>query len=170
MQTGERQPPKRVELAVETRGSHVRNGDIPGSPVLDAEGRKDLESFCSVLIPEQGIMPAGGDAGVALYVEAVCARSVGLSTLLRSVVATMKGREITAGVAQQVETSDPVAFDALKSLVYEGYYTTSVVLARLETVTGWRAGVALAGSAMDAFDESLLNRVRDLPSIYRHTI
>jgi hypothetical protein len=157
-----------VVLSIETRGSHVRVGDLPGGFLLDATGQEILSDFCSALLPAAGEMPAAGDLQIARYVEAVCVRSSALSGLLRRVVnALLQSSVRIEDAAEKYAEDDPSGFEILKSLIYEGYYSHPTVLARLEQETGWRASAAMTGSPMAAFDDALLKRVSGLPSSYR---
>lgn len=149
--------------------------------VLDQYRAHVLSCWCAEIIPAGPGRPSAADVGAAEYADQVCAAS---PALRRALIGAVDGldhcarnscgrpfaectRQERVAAAAALQAAEPDAFDLVKGLAYEAYYSDPAVLASLERTTGWRAGNALTGSAMDALDESLLSRVRSLPPGYR---
>jgi len=149
--------------------------------VLDPERAALLEQWCADLIPAGAGRPSAAQAGAPRYIDRVCSSSPVLRCALvvaldalAAAAAGQHGRPFAqcsaaqrTAVLEAFSAADPHAFGLIRGLTYEAYYATPTVLAGLERATGWRATNTVAGGPMDPFDESLLDRVRTLPSGYR---
>jgi hypothetical protein len=140
-----------------------------------------LAQWCAELIPARPGRPSAAQAGAAEYIDRVCSSSPVLRCAL---IVALDGLDAVAQdllgqlfvdcrAAQRAAALDAFAaadsgsFGLIKNLAYESYYSTPMVLADLERVTGWRASNAVTGSPMEPFDQSALERVRALPPGYR---
>jgi Gluconate 2-dehydrogenase subunit 3 len=165
----------------EASGADVLTGTRGLFTVLDQARARVLTCWCAELIPAAANRPSAADVGAAEYTDRVCASSGLLRAALISAVDRLdadardrSGCEFAdCSSARRTDSlhalaaDEPALFALVLNLVYEAYYSTPSVLAELERATGWRAANALHGSAMAAFDESLLEHVRSLPRGYR---
>lgn len=149
--------------------------------VLDQDRARVLAVWCAELIPARAGRPSAAQAGAAEYIDTVCSASPVLRCALIVAVDELDAAATdqhgqpfancrAAQRAATLETfagADPDSFELVRGLAYEAYYSTPMVLADLERVTGWRAANAVTGSPMAPFDEALLDRVRSLPPGYR---
>jgi hypothetical protein len=126
------------------------------------------------IVPAADEMPSAGEAGVGAYLEAVAAKDPDVRRQLRKAAASLdcraggrfgaleaKGR-IRALTA--LEKEEPPVFEALRDLVYEGYYTRPEVWRRLG-FTFYEPGEV--GPGTGTFDDSALARVKARPPFYR---
>jgi Gluconate 2-dehydrogenase subunit 3 len=149
--------------------------------LLDPARVRLLTCWCAELIPAAPGRPSAADAGAAEYAERVCSSDPSLrDDLTRAVdqldadARSRHGRRFPDCTGAQrteslraLEAAGPALFGLVQALVYEAYYSASPVLDALERATGWRSANTLTGSAMEPFDEGLLDRVRSLPPAYR---
>ena len=172
----------RIDYRQEIGRAHIPIGIYRDFAVLDPERAEVLRAWVSTLIPAGGERPAAGDVGAAEYVDA----TVFLTPRLRGVL--LDGIDTIDQLAQEragrcfaeatptertevlraFEANDPLdAFPMVRDLTYEAYYAHPRVLDVLERETGWRYEVAISGTEMEPFDDSLLGRMRTVPPRWR---
>jgi hypothetical protein len=67
-------------------------------------------------------------------------------------------------VLKDMENTAPIVFDALRAYIYESYYTQPAIWKRI----GYELNPTdHPGPHLKPFDESLLERVRNMPKLYR---
>jgi Gluconate 2-dehydrogenase subunit 3 len=150
--------------------------------ILNDEEAGVLSAWGERLIPAAGQWPSAAEVGAPMYVDNCAARSPLLRSMLLRAVALVRvqaseshGRDFAeCSGAEQDEIlralesgGHAVLFDLVLELVFEGYYRAGPVLEAVERETGFRVRGPLEGTALEPFDESLLERVRTLPRIYR---
>jgi len=165
----------------------VGHAEVPvGVPrtfkVLDPQRAALLRGWVECLVPARPGRPSATEVGAAEYVDATVDSAGGLrETLLRAIdwlqalaVASV-GEEFASAdldertrAVRALELEDRSGgFDMVRDLTYEAYYAHPVVIAALQPDLGWDAVAPTRGSEMEAFDESLLRRVKTLPTRYK---
>jgi hypothetical protein len=176
---GRAQPPASPHR--EAAGLDAAPGPRGRFVVLDQARARALTSWCAEIIPAGPGRPSAAETGAAEYADQVCSASPLLRSALIGAVDDLNqcadgrfGQLFADGTRQQrvaaltaLEAAQPGAFEFVRGLAYEAYYSDPAILAGLEVATGWRASNVLTGSAMAPLDESLLSRVRSLPPGYR---
>ncbi len=174
----------RIDFRQEIGRAHVPIGVERGFAVVDPDRAEVLRAWVSTLIPARGERPAAGDIGAAEYVDATVFLTPRLRGVLLHAIDTVdqlaqeqagcRFAEATppqqTDVLRTFEANDPLdAFPMVRDLTYEAYYAHPRVLDVLERETGWRYEVAISGSEMEPFDDSLLARMRTVPPRWRNT-
>jgi hypothetical protein len=141
-----------------------------------------LGAWAERLIPAADPWPAADEVDAHLYADNCAARSPLLrSMLLRAVAAAeceardAHGRafaECSTGEREEIlrglsDGSEATLFDLVLELVYEGYYRAPRVLEAVEERTGFKVMAPVEGIELEPFDESLLDRVKQLPPLRR---
>ena len=167
-------------------------GQTEKTCVLSAQQRRWLAVIANRIIPVSGDMPSAGELGAPAYIEVVL-RQVpelhkqvldGLDQLNRSSRTTYQTelglltcqQQIDLLEAFEAKTASPAAepglagardesnlFATLRDLVYEAYYTHPDTWDRL----GYTFYTTENGPAMELFDATILDRVRNRPKHYR---
>jgi hypothetical protein len=148
--------------------SHARAAGA--AAVFAPDERRGLEAAMDAIVPGDGRMPAASAAGSLAYIENVADADgdirKGLQDVLRTLGPDFAGGTADARVAalRALERDRAAAFALLRDLVYEAYYTSPEVLQRL----GYPVRTASTpGVAPTPFDEGPLERVRQMPRLYR---
>ena len=123
------------------------------------------------LIPAQGVMPGGGELGLATFVDGVLADASHLRQpildVLHLVGSADKGENATDeeldAVLSRIERAQPEAFTQMLEAVYTGYYSHEDVLVSL----GWEHPGNVADTS-ETLDARLLDDVVSRGPIYRH--
>ena len=123
------------------------------------------------LIPAQGVMPGGGELGLATFVDGVLADASHLRQpildVLHLVRSADKGENATDeeldAVLSRIERAQPEAFTQMLEAVYTGYYSHEDVLVSL----GWEHPGNVADTS-ETLDTRLLDDVVSRGPIYRH--
>ena len=172
----------RIDYRQEIGRAHIPIGIERDFVVLDPERAEVLRAWVSTLIPAGGERPAAGDVGAAEYVDATVFLTPRLRGVLLDGIDTIDqlaqeraGRRFAEAtsterteVLRAFEANDPLdAFPMVRDLTYEAYYAHPRVLDVLERETGWRYEVAISGTVMEPFDDSLLGRMRTVPPRWR---
>ena len=172
----------RIDFRQEIGRAHIPIGIEREFAVLDPERAEALRAWVSTLIPARGERPAAGDIGAAEYVDATVFLTPRLRGVLLDGIDTIDqlaqklvGRRFAEAtpperteVLRAFEANDPLdAFPMVRDLTYEAYYAHPRVLDVLERETGWRYEVAISGTVMEPFDDSLLGRMRTVPPRWR---
>jgi hypothetical protein len=172
----------RIDYRQEIGRAHVPIGVERGYAVLDPDRAAALRAWVSALIPARGKRPAAGEVGAAEYVDATIFQTPRLRGVLLDGIDTidqlaqnLAGRRFAEAtppeqteVLRAFEANDPLdAFPMVRDLTYEAYYAHPRVLDVLERETGWRYEVAFSGGELEAFDESLLARMRTVSPRWR---
>ena len=165
----------------------VAHAEVPvGVPrtfkVLDPQRAASLRGWVECLVPARRGRPSAAEVGAAEYIDATVHSASGLrETLLRAIdrlqalagdaggggFATADLGERTRAVHALELEDRSGAFDMVRDFTYEAYYAHPVVLAALQRDLGWDAVAPTRGGGMEAFDESLLQRVKSLPARYK---
>jgi hypothetical protein len=126
------------------------------------------------IVPAADGMPAAGEVGVLRYLEVLAGRDSDVSDRLRRAAKALERRAAPAPFAslkeagrvrvlEALETKEPAVFEALRDLVYEGYYTRPEVW----TLLGYETRPGRPGPGMPSFDAKAVERVRAMPATYR---
>jgi hypothetical protein len=133
---------------------------------FDANERAVLAGLADVLIPAAEGFSSASEAGVAGQgLDAVLSVRPDLSTGLRKLLASAKGRPPAAFVAE-LQNVDPAAFGLLAELVPGAYFFNSQVR---ESLDYHGQGPRPIDPRPDYLDDGLLQSVIDRGSIYRPT-
>jgi len=172
----------RIEYQLEIGRTYVPVGVDRTFAILDPERAETLRAWSSALIPADGELPAAGEIGAAEFIDATAFAAPRIRGLLinaidrlgRQAVAHTGNRfadcppDIQAELLRSFEVKDSgAAFEMVRDLTYEAYYANRRVLDELERRTGWRYQVAVEGTTMEDFDESLLERMKTVSPHYR---
>jgi len=164
----------------------VGHAEVPvGVPrtfkVLDLERAEALRGWVECLVPAGHGRPSAAEVGAAEYIDATVDSAGGLrETLLRALDRLQALAGVSAGggfaaadldertrAVRALELEDRSgAFDMVRDMTYEAYYAHPAVLAILHRDLGWDGVAPTRGGEMEAFDESLLQRVKKLPPRY----
>lgn len=152
--------------------------EVPAVSLSAAQGRV-LAAWADRLVPAEGAWPAAGEVGAAVYADNTASRSPLLRAMLLRAVELVERRARErhgAGFADcppaqrdvilaelEQDEDDAALFGLVLELVFEGYYRAAPVLAVVEARTGFRVMAPVEGVAIEAFDEGLLARVKELP-------
>ena len=151
-------------------------GSAPTSPgtALSAGSLPAVRAAMDAIVPASEAMPSAGEAGVAAYLEAVAAKDPDVRRQLRKAAASLDrragGRFATLDAAARaralaaLEREEPPVFEALRDLVYEGYYTRPEVWRRLGFTF---YGPDAAGPGTGTFDEGAVARVKARRPFFR---
>jgi Gluconate 2-dehydrogenase subunit 3 len=150
----------------------------PAVSLNAAEGRV-LAAWADRLIPAAGDWPGAGEVGSGVYVDNAASRSPLLRAMLLRAIEVVEREALDRhgeGFAEcsdehrdailadlQESEDDAVLFDLLLELIFEGYYRAAPVLAVVEARTGFQVMGPVEGVELEPFDESLLDRVKELP-------
>ena len=156
--------------------------EVPAVSLSEAQGRV-LAAWADRLIPAEGDWPGAGAVGAGVYADNAASRSPLLRAMLLRAVDLVErealGRygegfagcsdEQRAAILTDLEGSaeDAVLFDLVLELIFEGYYRAAPVLKVVEERTGFKVMGPVEGVRIEAFDESLLERVKGLPPLRR---
>lgn len=146
--------------------------------VLDPATQKLLQSVMDEIIPSADNMPSASEAGGLNYLlhlldkfpEQANKLSMGLADLNSNCIKQI-GKdfaEITSNerisLLQELEKKDPSFFNQLRDYTYESYYLSP----QIWKLIGYEPHPTLSsGPVMEPFDEKLLDRIRQLPSLFK---
>jgi gluconate 2-dehydrogenase subunit 3-like protein len=141
---------------------------------LEASLKEVLENAMDEIIPASSTMPSASSIGGLHYVLDVLTHFPELAPPLRVILKELeksaKGNfldmnsEQKTEILTQLDTSHPHSFSILKNFAYEGYYTNEAVWEKI----GYQPYPTLGiGPDMEAFNESLLNRVKKSKPIFK---
>jgi hypothetical protein len=160
--------------------AYIEPGDVGTFTVLDPARQAALKAWTARLIPGDEHWPSAADAGAAAYIDAVLARAPAVRPLLlRTLERLERAAQAAHGTgfaaceeAAQVALLGELAelgggFDLVLELTFEAYYRDPGVNRAIEARTGFRTALPHLGSAMAPFDETRLERVKQLPPNYR---
>jgi hypothetical protein len=161
--------------------TYVPPDEVQGFLMLNGEEQRALAAWVDRLIPAGGPWPSASEVGAPIYVDNCAARSALLRAMLLRALSVVRAEawdrhradfpdcaasEQDELLGELESSADTVLFDLVLELVYEGYYRAGAVLEVVERQTGFRVRGPLDGTALEPFDESLLERVRTLPPAY----
>lgn len=171
-----------ANYSLEFGRTYVAPEEVQQFFMLSDHEQRALAAWAERLIPAEGSWPSAAQVNAHMYVDNCCARSPLLRSLLMRAIQTVDrharqshGSDFAECDAQQRDEilqalesgSDSALFNMVLELVFEGYYSAGPVLELTEERTDFRILAPVEGSGLDPFDESLLARVRTLPSIVR---
>jgi hypothetical protein len=162
--------------------TYVAPEEVTEFLILSTAQQRTLAAWAERLVPAEGPWPSAAAVEAHMYADNCAARSPLLrSMLLRAV--DLVDREARAdhgrGFAECGEDErdellrglesgeDAVLFDLVLELLFEGYYRAPQVLEVVEQRTGFQVMAPVEGVEIEAFDESLLERVKGLPPLIR---
>lgn len=162
--------------------TYVAPEEVTEFLILSRAQQRTLAAWAERLVPAEGPWPSAAAVEAHMYADNSAARSPLLrSMLLRAV--DLLDREARAdhgrgfvecGEDERDELlrglesgEDAVLFDLVLELLFEGYYRAPQVLEVVEQRTGFQVMAPVEGVEIEAFDESLLERVKGLPPLIR---
>lgn len=164
-------------------GRYVPASEVHEPEVVDPARLRTLEAWTGRLVPAAGAWPGADEVGAAAYVDAAIATT---PAARQTVLRTIDRLDVLAAEAGHpsfaegpTETQDRILRDAavdpelaagfqqVLELTYEAYYRDPRVCDVMRERTGFDSTLPHLGSAMEPFDESLLDRVSELPPHYR---
>ena len=152
--------------------------ELPTLPGLDQTHRLDFMIIIDEIIPAADGMPAASQVGVGQYVATLLAENQSLVDAFARGLDFLreKGQEryqrsfsnLTddqrVELLEQFEDTNSTSFRHIREAVYEGYYTRP----QIWHLVGYQSHPTNSeGPAMEPFNESSLERVRQLPKLYR---
>jgi hypothetical protein len=162
--------------------AYVAPSEIGELRILDPKRAETLAAWTAQIVPGDEHWPSARDAGAAAYVDAVVSRApVVRPILLRAIDALDRAAEAGHGrrfadcppadqealLTALAEVDPSGGFDLVLELTFEAYYRDPRVCAVMRERTGFDPALPHLGSAMEPFDEDLLERVRALTPRYR---
>jgi len=141
--------------------------------VLDNSQQETLKFAMDEIIPANDKMPSASEVGSVSYALKIVEELPDLIPLFEGLIAQIdelsnhnfttinKDERIT--ILKTIEGNNPKLFKVLKDFTYESYYTNEKVYELIEYETH---PTGTMGPKMEPFDEKLLNRVKNLPSMY----
>jgi Gluconate 2-dehydrogenase subunit 3 len=147
------------------------------SPFTPAE-KQGLRVLADEIVPAGEGMPSAGEQGAVAYFEQVGRREKPIGTALRAALGSAErlsqatyGQAFTelpraqrVAVLKAMQKQEPQRFNLARDLVYEAYYTNPAIWRRL----GYEfVEAGASGRPLEPFEESLIQRVRALPKLYR---
>lgn len=158
--------------------TYVAPEEVRGFVSLNESQRLALAAWAEGLIPAEGDWPSAAAVDAHMYADNCASRSPLLrSMLLRGLDGLDRearrshghgfaecAEDERAALLRGLESGpDSSLFDLVLELIFEGYYRTPAVLEVVERRTGFRVMAPVDGVEIEAFDESLLERVKGLP-------
>jgi hypothetical protein len=167
-------------LAVRAVGAGNAGGvpSAPASAALDADRRESLRAVMDEIIPAGDGMPAASDAGGIEYLERAGRDEPPIAADLEHALDALHQLSESrfqapleklsspqrVEILTTLETGSPDVFAKLRDRVYESYYTNP----RIWKLIGYDFHPTNAsGPHMKPFDESVLDKVRKMPKLYR---
>jgi len=162
--------------------TYVAPEEVREFVLLSEAQQRTLAAWAERLIPAADSWPSADEVDAHMYADNSAARSPLLRSMLLRAVELVERQaraahghafaECDAGAREQLlgaltEGEDAVLFDLVLELVFEGYYRDPRVLEVVEERTGFRVKAPVEGVALEPFDESLLERVKGLPPMFR---
>jgi hypothetical protein len=171
-----------ASYSLEFGHTYVAPEEVRDFVILGAAQQATLAAWAERLIPASGSWPGADEVDAHMYADNCASRSRLLRSMLLRAVDTAEREalaahrrafaECSASEREQVlrglaDGADGVLFDLVLELVFEGYYRDPRVLEVVEERTGFRVMAPVEGVELEPFDESLLERVRNLPPMLR---
>ena len=141
--------------------------------VLDNSQQETLKLAMDEIIPANNKMPSASEAGGVTYILGIVAELPDLLPLFEAVIGQIDdmsndnfskiSSEIRVTILKTLEDTKPELFKVLKDFTYESYYTNETVF----KLIGYELHpTGTMGPKMEPFDDSLLDRVKNLPPMY----
>ena len=145
--------------------------------VLDSTKQETLGYAMDEIIPANEKMPSASEIGGVNYVLEILDDLPELSPLFISLTSKIENQSLALSnmsfsklesqeriaVLTSLEQSVPELFKVLKDFTYESYYTNKTI----HDLIGYEPyPTGTPGPVMEPFDERLLERVKNLPSMY----
>lgn len=144
---------------------------------LDNSQQETLKFAMDEIIPANDKMPSASKIGSVSYVLKILEELPELSPLFISLTAKIEAQSLQKfnsgfskvngedriAVLTSLEQTEPELFKILKDFTYESYYTNGAVH---ELIAYDPYPTGTTGPEMEPFDEKLLNRVKNTPTIY----
>ncbi len=148
-------------------------GDFP----LDNSQQETLKFAMDEIIPANNKMPSASEIGGVSYVFKILEGLPDLSPLFISLTDKIEDQSLKLSgsafsklnserriaVLTTIEQTEPGLFKVLKDFTYESYYTNDAV----HGLIGYEPHpTGTTGPEMEPFDEKLLGRVKNIPTMY----
>lgn len=150
---------------------------------LDKDRAEVMQAWVEALIPGNAHWPSAGQTSAVQHIDAVLTAAPVLRAEVLQAVDVAKAAACQADlpvhstefqtelvtILQQLEAA-PVtqaAFRTVLELTYEAYYRDPLVRQTVQQRTGYNSNLPLTGVPMEPFDESRLERVKQLPPRFR---
>jgi len=148
-----------------------------GDSALDKEQQETLKFAMNEIIPANEKMPAVSKIGGVNYILKILEELPDLSPLFISITAIIESQSLQRAnsgfsklnkekritILTAIEQTEPELFKVLKDFTYESYYTNELVY---ELIKYEPYPTGTSGPKMEPFDEKLLGRVKNTPSMY----
>ena len=142
-------------------------------PALDEAQQDTLKWAMDELIPANQTMPSASEIGGVAYIMSIMEELPDLVPLFEGLIAQIDEQchyqfskinsQKRIAILRFLETSKPELFKVLKDFTYESYYTNETIFALI----GYEPHpTGTAGPKMEPFNESLLDRVKQLNPTY----
>ncbi|MFC2148872.1 gluconate 2-dehydrogenase subunit 3 family protein [Bacteroidota bacterium] len=148
-----------------------------GKSALDSSQQDTLGFAMDEIIPANEKMPSASEIGGVSYVIKILEELPDLSPLFISLIDKIEDQSLQQSnsgfsklnnvkritVLTTIEQTEPELFKILKDFTYESYYTNKAVH---ELISYEPYPTGTSGPEMEPFDEKLLDRVKNSPSMY----
>jgi hypothetical protein len=174
-------PSPEATYSREFGSTYVPPDEVQGYVTLNDQEQLALAAWADRLIPAEAPWPSASEVGAPMYADNCAARSPLLRAMLLRALSVVRaeawdrrradfgdcaGSEQDELLTELESSAHAVLFELVLELVFEGYYRAGQVLEVVERQTGFRIRGPLEGTALEPFEESLLERVRTLPPAY----
>ena len=141
--------------------------------VLDNSQQETLKFAMDEIIPANEKMPSASGVGGVTYILEIVEELTDLLPLFESLIANLQelsndnfsefSSEKRIAILKKMEETKPELFKVLLNFTYESYYTNETVF----KLIGYEPhSTRTMGPKMEPFDESLLERVKNLAPMY----
>jgi hypothetical protein len=142
--------------------AHIAPAATPEA--LDAATHDRLRAIMDEIIPKQGNMPSGSEAGGLAYFSALKRTEPAYAAEILTVLDTVGNSSPPLEALKQFEKENPAEFAILRDFVYEAYYTQPQVW----KLIGYEFHATdQKGPHMKPFNEAVIAKVRNKPKFYR---
>jgi len=174
----DKNPTRRIFLGAGAATPVLISAILPAAQALAQGVQGTLRTLMDLMIPASDGMPSASEAGGLRYLESLmehdkdAAADIGKGLTVadafsaRSFEKTFSQLQKNDQIAvlKDMENRAPAVFDALRAYIYESYYTQPAIWKRI--------GYELyptdhVGPHLKPFDDSLLEKVRNMPKLYR---
>src|ERR1700722_19905171 len=150
----------------------------PAVQALAQAGKDTLKTVMDLVIPASDGMPSASEAGGLRYLRNLMERDKDIAAVIRNCLAVVDAfsarsfkrpfpqleKNDQIAVLKDMENRAPGDFDALRAYIYESYYTQPAIW----ELIGYKLyPTDHTGPHLKPFDDSLLEKVRNMPKLYR---
>jgi hypothetical protein len=171
-------PTRRIFLGASAATPVLISAIQPADQALAQVVQDTLKTVMDLVIPASEGMPSASEAGGLRYLRGLMLRDKDTGTDITKGLAVVDAfsarsfrkpfhqleRNDQIAVLKDMENGAPGVFDVLRAYIYESYYTQPAIW----ELIGYKLyPTDHTGPHMKPFDDSLLEKVRNMPKLYR---